>query len=141
MLQSGSRGVGNAIGQHYIALAKKRCESDGIVLPNRDLAWLPERTPEFDGYVRAVGWAQDYARRNREVMLLRALQVMQTLGPSLDWSWLPDRAVNCHHNYVAMEEHFGESLWITRKGAVSARTGRARNYSREHGRQVIHRSR
>jgi tRNA-splicing ligase RtcB len=121
MLHSGSRGVGNAIGSHYIALAKRRCETDGITLPNRDLAWLPEGTPEFDGYVRAVGWAQDYARRNREVMLRRAIEVMRALDPSLDWSWLPDRAVNCHHNYVAREEHFGESLWITRKGAVSAR--------------------
>jgi tRNA-splicing ligase RtcB (3'-phosphate/5'-hydroxy nucleic acid ligase) len=123
MLHSGSRGVGNAIGSHYIAEAKRRCEKDGIVLPNRDLAWLPEGTPEFDRYVRAVGWAQDYARRNREVMMQRALSVMRTLGPDLDWAWLQDRAVNCHHNYVSREEHFGEDLWVTRKGAVSAREG------------------
>lgn len=123
MLHSGSRGVGNAIGSHYIALAKRRCETDGIKLPNADLAWLPEGTPEFDGYVRAVGWAQDYARRNRAVMLRRAIDVLQSLAPSLDWSWLPDRAVNCHHNYVNREEHFGETLWVTRKGAVSAREG------------------
>jgi tRNA-splicing ligase RtcB (3'-phosphate/5'-hydroxy nucleic acid ligase) len=123
MLHSGSRGVGNAIGSHYIAEAKRRCEKDGIVLPNRDLAWLPEGTPEFDRYVRAVGWAQDYARRNREVMMQRALSVMRTLGADLDWAWLQDRAVNCHHNYVSREEHFGEDLWITRKGAVSARLG------------------
>ncbi len=124
MLHSGSRGVGNAIGSHYIAAAKKRCESDGIVLPNADLAWLPEGTPEFDAYVKAVGWAQDYARRNREVMLRRAIDVLQKFGgePN-DWAWLPDRAVNCHHNYVNREEHFGESLWVTRKGAVSASEG------------------
>ncbi len=123
MLHSGSRGVGNAIGSHFIAEAKRRCETDGIVPPNSDLAWLPEGTPEFDGYVKAVGWAQDYARRNRMVMLRRAIEVLRQLAPDRDWSWLPDRAVNCHHNYVAREEHFGEQLWVTRKGAVSARVG------------------
>lgn len=123
MLHSGSRGVGNAIGSHYIAAAKRRCETDGIVLPNSDLAWLPEGTPEFDGYVRAVGWAQDYARRNREVMLRRAIEVLRPIAPHREWSWLPDRAVNSHHNYVQREEHFGEQLWVTRKGAVSARAG------------------
>lgn len=127
MLHSGSRGVGNAIGSHYIAAAKKRCETDGIVLPNADLAWLPEGTPEFDAYVKAVGWAQDYARRNREVMLVRALRVLRgTVDPKHEdnaWAWLPDRAVNCHHNYVSREEHFGEQVWVTRKGAVSARSG------------------
>ena len=125
MLHSGSRGVGNAIGSHYIAAAKKRCEADGVVLPNADLAWLPEGTPEFDAYVKAVGWAQDYARRNREVMLARAIDVLRTRDPdgAHDWAWLGDAAVNCHHNYVDREEHFGETLWVTRKGAVSARTG------------------
>jgi tRNA-splicing ligase RtcB (3'-phosphate/5'-hydroxy nucleic acid ligase) len=123
MLHSGSRGIGNAIGSHYIAAAKKRCETDGIVLPNANLAWLPEGTPEFAAYVKAVGWAQDYARRNREVMLIRAIDVLRAIDPTLDWSWLPDQAVNCHHNYVSREQHFGESLWVTRKGAVSARDG------------------
>ena len=125
MLHSGSRGVGNAIGGHYIATAKRRCETDGVVLPNRDLAWLPEGTPEFDSYVRAVGWAQDYARRSREVMLARAINVLRaTVGDvSQDWSSLSERAVNCHHNYVNREEHFGQTVWITRKGAVSARLG------------------
>ena len=121
MLHSGSRGVGNAIGSHYIAAAKRRCESDGIVLPNKDLAWLPEGTPEFDAYVKAVGWAQGYARRNREVMLARAIDVLQGGSEDQAWAWLPDRAVNCHHNYVTREWHFGRSLWVTRKGAVSAR--------------------
>lgn len=125
MLHSGSRGVGNAIGSHYIAAAKKRCEADGVVLTNVDLAWLPEGTPEFDAYVKAVGWAQDYARRNREVMLARAINVLRARDPdgAHDWAWLGDAAVNCHHNYVSREEHFGETLWVTRKGAVSARTG------------------
>jgi len=123
MLHSGSRGVGNAIGSHYIAAAKKRCESDGIVLPNTDLAWLPEGTPEFDAYVKAVHWAQEYARRNREVMLARAIQVLRGDSDDPAWSWLPDRAVNCHHNYVNRETHFGREVWVTRKGAVSAREG------------------
>lgn len=79
MLHSGSRGVGNAIGSHYIAAAKKRCESDGITLPNADLAWLPEGTPEFDAYIKAVAWAQDYARENRKVMLYRGLRVLEEL--------------------------------------------------------------
>lgn len=127
MLHSGSRGVGNAIGSHYIAAAKRRCETDGITLPNADLAWLPEDTPEFDAYVKAVSWAQAYARANREVMLVRAIGCLRTIvDPDMrdnTWSWLPDRAVNCHHNYIAREEHFGERLWVTRKGAVSARKG------------------
>lgn len=124
MLHSGSRGVGNAIGSHFIAAAKRRCESDGVVAPNADLAWLPEGAPEFDAYVRAVGWAQDYARRNREVMLRRVIAVLRPLGGADDdWAWLPDRAVNCHHNYVQREEHFGQELWVTRKGAVRAGLG------------------
>jgi len=127
MLHSGSRGVGNAIGSHYIAAAKRRCEADGVVLPQADLAWLPEGTPEFDAYVKAVGWAQDYARRNRAVLLARALDVLRGIADPRHkdgaWAWLPDRAVNCHHNYVNREEHFGERVWVTRKGAVSAREG------------------
>lgn len=126
MLHSGSRGVGNAIGSHYIAAAKKRCERDGIVLPNADLAWLPEGTPEFERYVVAVGWAQDYARINREVMMVRAIDVLRALRgerENEDWAWITDSAVNCHHNYVNREEHFGRSLLVTRKGAVSARKG------------------
>lgn len=125
MLHSGSRGIGNAIGSHYIAAAKRRCETDGITLPNADLAWLPEGTPEFDAYVKAVGWAQEYARRNRDVMMARAGAVLRAhVGQaSFDWSACAERAVNCHHNYINREEHFGRSLWVTRKGAVSAREG------------------
>src|SRR5208282_445604 len=122
MLHSGSRGVGNAIGSHYIAMAKKRCEKDGIALPNADLAWLPEETPEFDAYVRAISWAQDYARENRNIMLRRGLYELEKIAPHLDWT-IEDAAVNCHHNYINREQHFGQDLWITRKGAVSARAG------------------
>lgn len=123
MLHSGSRGTGNAIGSHFIAAAKKRCETDGISLPNSDLAWLPEGTPEFDAYVKAVGWAQNYARVNREVMMTRAIDVLRKMYHEEDWSWLQTKAVNCHHNYVNRERHFDRDLWVTRKGAVSARKG------------------
>lgn len=120
MLHSGSRGIGNRIGSTYIAAAKKRCEADGIVLPNADLAWLPDGTPEFDDYVAAVGWAQEYARTNRQLMLSRVVLELSRMFPGMTTT---DEAIQCHHNYVSRERHFGEDLWITRKGAVSARLG------------------
>ena len=123
MLHSGSRGVGNAIGSQFIALAKKRCEADGITLPNADLAWLPEGTPEFTDYVRALHWAQEYAAENRRAMMASAVKAMTGLFGSERFAIVGPEAVNCHHNYVNREEHFGESLWVTRKGAVSARQG------------------
>jgi tRNA-splicing ligase RtcB (3'-phosphate/5'-hydroxy nucleic acid ligase) len=120
MLHSGSRGIGNRIGSMFIALAKVRCAKEGIKLPNSDLAWLPEGTPEFVDYVEAVDWAQRYARTNRNMMMMHILNALQGMftGMRADLE-----AVNCHHNYVARETHFGEDLWITRKGAVSARLG------------------
>jgi tRNA-splicing ligase RtcB len=123
MLHSGSRGVGNAIGSHFIALAKRRCEADGITLPNADLAWLPEGTPEFAAYVEAVAWAQEYAHENRRAMMASAVAAMTRLFGEERFAVVGPEAVECHHNYVSREEHFGESLWITRKGAVSARAG------------------
>jgi len=122
MLHSGSRGIGNRIGTHFIARARRRAELDGITLPQRDLAWLPEGTPEFESYVRAVRWCQDYAHRNRDVMLG---QVMRAMSHALSRDVVAiDAAINCHHNYVEQETHFGEQLWITRKGAVAAFPGR-----------------
>ena len=122
MLHSGSRGIGNRIGTHFIARARRRAELDGIALPHRDLAWLPEGTPGFESYVRAVRWCQDYAHRNRDVMLG---QVKRALSRALGRDVAPiDVAINCHHNYVEQETHFGERLWITRKGAVAAFPGR-----------------
>jgi tRNA-splicing ligase RtcB len=123
MLHSGSRGVGNAIGSHFIALAKKRCEVDGITLPNADLAWLPEGTPEFAAYVEAVAWAQEYAHENRRALMTSAVAAMMRLFGEERFAVVGPEAVECHHNYVSREDHFGESLWITRKGAVSARAG------------------
>jgi tRNA-splicing ligase RtcB len=120
MLHSGSRGAGNRIGTYFTERARERALKLNRTLPDRDLGWLDEGTEEFDDYVDAVGWAQNYARRNRDVMLSTVLDTMRTslLPFSLDGV-----AVNCHHNYVEQEKHFGASVWLTRKGAVSARLG------------------
>jgi tRNA-splicing ligase RtcB (3'-phosphate/5'-hydroxy nucleic acid ligase) len=120
MLHSGSRGIGNQIASHFIAVAKRRADEQGTVLPNRDLAWLDEGTPEFGDYVAALDWAQRYARTNRDLMLGQALYAMRVTLPAFD---VTDEAVNCHHNYVNREQHFGRDVWLTRKGAVSARAG------------------
>lgn len=121
MLHSGSRGIGNAIGKHFIEKARKRAETDGIKLPDSNLAWLPEGTPEFQNYVDALTWAQFYALTNREVMLeLILIGLRHKLLPTIR---IQETVVNCHHNYAQREEHFGEEIWVTRKGAVAARHG------------------
>ena len=120
MLHSGSRGVGNAIGSYFIELAKRDAERVSLSLPDRDLAYFPEGAQHFDDYVDAVGWAQDYARANREEMMELVLDAMRRHLPSFE---VTDEAVNCHHNYVERETHFGESVWLTRKGAIRAREG------------------
>jgi len=121
MLHSGSRGVGNRIGTHFIELAKKDMERWLIHLPDKDLAYLPEGTDHFDEYVEAVEWAQEFARLNREVMMAR---VLGALRESLDMEFeAQQEAVNCHHNYVSREHHFGKDVLVTRKGAVRARKG------------------
>lgn len=122
MLHSGSRGTGNLIGSYFIELARRELEKRvlGFHVPDRDLAFFLEGEPLFDDYVEAVSWAQDYARHNREAMMERALHAMRAQLPKFQ---LEKTAVNCHHNYVQREDHFGESLWVTRKGAVSARAG------------------
>ena len=120
MLHSGSRNIGNRIGQYFIAKAKEEVEAAGLKLPDRDLAWLGEGTDAFNDYVEAVGWAQDYARSNRDVMMGAALKVLHDTWPDITTM---EVAVNCHHNYVEREEHFGERVWLTRKGAVRAGKG------------------
>lgn len=121
MLHSGSRGVGNRIGTHFIELAKKEMERWQIQLPDRDLAYLPEGSDLFTDYMQSVEWAQNYARINREVMMQR---VIQTVQKALNRTFEAHvEAVNCHHNYVNREHHYGKDVWITRKGAVSAREG------------------
>jgi tRNA-splicing ligase RtcB (3'-phosphate/5'-hydroxy nucleic acid ligase) len=120
MLHSGSRGAGNRIGQYFIERAKAQIAKAEIRLVDRDLAWLAEGTPEFDDYVAALGWAQDYAATNRKAMLANVIAAMRKLLPPFE---LTEEAVNCHHNYVAREHHAGADVWVTRKGAVSARDG------------------
>jgi tRNA-splicing ligase RtcB len=121
MLHSGSRGVGNAIGSFFIELAKQDMRRWFINLPDQDLAYFPEGTAHFDDYVEAVGWAQDFAALNRRMMMtniIRALraEIAQPFEAALE-------AVNCHHNYVARENHFGANVLVTRKGAVRAAEG------------------
>lgn len=122
MLHSGSRGPGNRIGTYFIARAKEEMQRWHIdsFLPDQDLAYLVEHTELFDDYVQAVTWAQDYARVNRESMLQSVLRAM---GQSLRSFKVTDMVVNCHHNYVEREHHFGENVLVTRKGAVRAREG------------------
>lgn len=122
MLHSGSRGVGNRIGQHFIELAKADMRRWFINLPDADLAYLPEGTEHFDDYVEAVGWAQDFARENRRVMLTRVLQVL-CVELGRDVGATSEEAIQCHHNYVTKENHFGKNVFITRKGACRARVG------------------
>lgn len=121
MLHSGSRFIGKTIGEAAIGMAKKAAQRVGIALPDKDLAWLNEGTSEFNCYVRALHWAQDYAALNRDLMLFRVINaVSAVLARPLQ---LAKEVVNCHHNYASVEEHFGSQVWITRKGAVSARDG------------------
>ncbi|MDZ4867180.1 MAG: RtcB family protein, partial [Alphaproteobacteria bacterium] len=120
MLHSGSRNIGNRIGQYFIAKAKEAVEAAGLKLADRDLAWLGEGTDAFNDYVEAVGWAQDYARSSRDVMMGAVLKVLHDTWPDITTM---EVAVNCHHNYVEREEHFGERVWLTRKGAVRAGKG------------------
>jgi len=121
MLHSGSRGVGNAIGTHFIDLAQRDMQGHIANLPHRDLAYFSEGSKHFDHYVFAVGWAQRFARENRAIMMKNTLAA---LAKVIVKSFKVDgEAVNCHHNYVQKETHFGESLFVTRKGAVSAQQG------------------
>ena len=122
MLHSGSRGIGNKIGTYFIERAKADMRRWFINLPDEDLAYLPEGSDLFKDYVTAVEWAQDYARKNRELMMQNTIDALRRLGT------LPEfeahlEAVNCHHNYISREKHYGESCIVTRKGAVRARAG------------------
>ena len=120
MLHSGSRGCGNRIGTYFIQRAKKEMEQWFIQLPDANLAYLTEGSDLFDDYVEAVGWAQDFAAENRKQMMSAILRAM---GSILGEFAIVGEAVNCHHNYVAKENHFGSNVWLTRKGAVRAREG------------------
>ena len=121
MLHSGSRGVGNAIGNLFIELAQADMRQHIANLPHRDLAYFEEGSAHYDDYVEAVGWAQDYARRNRAVMMQSVVAAARRV---IAKPFTADvEAVNCHHNYVQKETHFGREVLVTRKGAVAAHKG------------------
>ena len=122
MLHSGSRGVGNRMGNYFIDVARKDMQKFFVNLPDVDLAYFPERTEHFDDYIEAVEWAQDYARRNRDLMMEQIVAVVRASGEVPPFA-AELQAINCHHNYVAREKHFKENVLITRKGAVRAREG------------------
>jgi tRNA-splicing ligase RtcB (3'-phosphate/5'-hydroxy nucleic acid ligase) len=121
MLHSGSRGIGNMIGSYFIEKAKRRMERFSIHLPDADLAYLTEGDDDFDDYVEAVHWAQDYALENRRIMMETTIAALQRHIP-IKFT-ITREAINCHHNYVEKETHFGRNLWVTRKGAIRARVG------------------
>lgn len=121
MLHSGSRGVGNAIGTFFIELAKQDMRKWFINLPDEDLAYFPEGTDHFEDYVEAVGWAQDFAALNRRTMMTNVIRALRgQIAKPFDAEM---EAVNCHHNYVSRENHFGQNVLVTRKGAVRAAKG------------------
>ena len=120
MLHSGSRGIGNRFGSHFIELAKKDMQRWFINLPDQDLAYFPQGSEGFSDYLKAVSWAQGYARANREVMMEQVLGVLRSVFTDLATT---EEAVNCHHNYVSQERHFGRDVFVTRKGAVRAGEG------------------
>ena len=122
VLHSGSRGVGNQLARNHIEEAKGLMKAYFVDLPDPDLAYLVEGTPEFDTYIRHMLWAQDYALANREVMMDAVLvQVAGAIGHQFDES----RRINCHHNFTELEHHRDRNMWITRKGAIRAREGDA----------------
>jgi tRNA-splicing ligase RtcB len=121
MLHSGSRGAGNRIGQFFINEAKEISENNGYKLPNRDLAYVTSNHELFGDYIMALSWAQEYAKYNRLMMMNSIICILQKYYPFLRTDV---QTVNCHHNYVAYEEHFGSWCWVTRKGAVNAESGR-----------------
>ena len=120
MLHSGSRGIGNRIGTYFISLAKEEMKRWFINVPDKDLSYFPEGTEHFNAYRKAVNWAQEYARINREIMMDSVIKSLCKHFPGL---FVTKTAVNCHHNYVEKENHFGANIWVTRKGAVRARVG------------------
>jgi tRNA-splicing ligase RtcB len=120
MLHSGSRGIGNAIGRYFISLAKKDMEDHLGQLPHKDLAYFEEGARHFDDYVEAVYWAQEYAMTNRREMMRLILDALRAVLPPFE---ITKEAINCHHNYVALEDHFGSHLYVTRKGAIRAGEG------------------
>ena len=119
-LHSGSRGVGNKIAQRHIAVAKEAMRRWWIELPDPDLAYLVEGTPEFDRYIAELRWAQHFALLNREEMTDR---VVRQLGEFVGTDVEELERINCHHNFTQREQHWGKAVWVSRKGAIQARAG------------------
>ncbi|MBL1274756.1 MAG: RtcB family protein [Ectothiorhodospiraceae bacterium] len=120
MLHSGSRGIGNVIGQYFIALAKKDMGQHIVNLPDKDLAYFTQGAKHFDDYVEAVEWGQDYAMANRREMMQFILEALRKKFRKFG---ITKEAINCHHNYISQEYHFGEHVFVTRKGAIRAGEG------------------
>ncbi|MES9993987.1 MAG: RtcB family protein [Candidatus Thiodiazotropha sp.] len=120
MLHSGSRGIGNVIGRYFINLARKDLGDQLGRLPDRDLAYFTEGAQHFEDYIEAVGWAQDYAMINRREMMQHILEALKSDLPPFV---ITKEAINCHHNYVVQEHHFGAEVYVTRKGAIRAGEG------------------
>lgn len=124
MLHSGSRGIGNRIGTYFIEKAKREMEKYfiGQYLPDKDLSYLVEHTELFDDYIFAMEFAQEYALFNRETMMKVVLRILKEF---INKEFTFDiEAINCHHNYTTKENHFGQNVWLTRKGAVNAQKGK-----------------
>jgi tRNA-splicing ligase RtcB len=121
-VHSGSRGIGNFIGKHFIGLAKKLMDRYFIELPDKELAYLPEDSTELGDYIRWMGWALGYATENRCLMVEAACDVLRSFtNKAVDLA--EHQYITCHHNYAAKENHFGKNVWVTRKGAIRARQG------------------
>jgi tRNA-splicing ligase RtcB len=121
-LHSGSRGIGNKIAQRHIGVAREMSARAHAKLPDRDLAYLTEDTDEFWTYIRDLRWAQRFALLNREEMMDRVIDVLQAwIGQAV----VEHERINCHHNFTQQEEHFGKTVWVSRKGAIEARAGQA----------------
>jgi tRNA-splicing ligase RtcB len=120
MLHSGSRGIGNTIGRYFISLAKSDMQNQLGNLPDKDLAYFTEGAKHFEDYVHAVHWAQEYAMWNRREMMRLIVEALQRVLPKFN---ITKEAINCHHNYVAIEDHYGTQVYITRKGAIRAGEG------------------
>jgi tRNA-splicing ligase RtcB len=125
VLHSGSRGIGNKLAERYIKAARSEAKKRGDVLPDQDLAWLVEGTKVFDDYVADLHWAQSFARQNRDEMMDRVMAAIarHVRGDASEAAAIEALRINCHHNFTQKEVHFGEEVWITRKGAIQMKAG------------------
>lgn len=126
VLHSGSRGIGNKLAEKHIKIAQKMMDSMFITLVDKDLAYLPEHTKEFDEYMYDLLWAQEFARLNREEMMDRVLKELSYTFFNEDGHQqkeIEEGRINCHHNFTQLENHMGKNVWVTRKGAIQMMPG------------------